>query len=90
MVAEALYACAPSQLKKRSTINWKLANKAETTINLNAWKVVGANSAPSKIELPINLRDKLGMLFATGSCIDPFEYSFVMDATTSLNVVEDL
>jgi hypothetical protein len=55
-----------------------------------SWKVVGATSAPSKIDLEINLRDKVGMFFATGSCVEPFEYSFVTDATTSLNVVEDL
>jgi hypothetical protein len=76
--------------KNRATINWKLANKVEATIYSNAWRVVGANSAPSKIDLPISLRDKHGTLFATGSCVESFEYSFVMDATISLYVVEDL
>jgi hypothetical protein len=33
--------------------------------------------------LAIYLRDKLGMFFATGSFVEPFEYSFVMNATTS-------
>jgi hypothetical protein len=56
MVAEATSAHAPSQFgfKSRLTINW--------TINLNAWRVVGANCASSKIDLPINLRDKLGVI----------------------------
>jgi hypothetical protein len=34
----------------------------EAAINSNAWKVAEANSAPSKIDLPINLRDKLGVI----------------------------
>jgi hypothetical protein len=37
----------------------KLAIEVEATINLNAWRVVGANRASSKIDLPIKLRDKL-------------------------------
>jgi hypothetical protein len=55
---------APSRLgfKNRSTINWKPVIDVEATINSNAWKVAEANSAPSKIDLPINLRDKLGVI----------------------------
>ncbi len=37
--------------------------EVKATINLNAWRVVGANHASSKIDLPINLRDKLGVIF---------------------------
>ncbi len=57
-------ACAPSQLgfKNRSTVNWKSAIEVEATINSNAWKLAEANSAPSKIDLPINLKDKLGVI----------------------------
>ncbi len=64
MVAEATSAHAPSQFrfKNRSTINWKSAIEVEATINLNAWRVVGANRASPKIDLPINLRDKLGVI----------------------------
>ncbi len=64
MVAEATSAHAPSQFgfKNRLTINWKSAIEVKATNNLNAWKVVGANSAPSKIDLPIKLRDKLGVI----------------------------
>ncbi len=56
MVAEATSAHAPSQFgfKNRLTINWKSAIEAKATINLNAWRVVGANCASSKIDLPIN------------------------------------
>jgi hypothetical protein len=49
-------------------MNWKSANEVKATKYSNAWRVVGANSSPSKIDLPISLRDKLGTLFATGSC----------------------
>ncbi len=64
MVAEATSVCAPSQFgfKNRSTINWKLAIEVKATINLNAWIVVGANCASSKIDLPIELRDKIEVL----------------------------
>ena len=55
---------APSRfgIKNRLTINWKSAIEVEATINSNAWKVAEANSAPSEIDLPINLRDKLGVI----------------------------
>ncbi len=55
---------APSEfeIKIDLTINWKSAIEVEATINLNAWRVVGANCASSKIDLPINLRDKLGVI----------------------------
>ncbi len=36
--------------------------EVEATINLNARKVAEANSAPSRIDLPINLRNKLGVI----------------------------
>ncbi len=36
--------------------------EVEATINSNAWKVAEANSAPSEIDLPLNLRDKLGVI----------------------------
>ncbi len=36
--------------------------EVEATINLSAGKVAAANSAPSKIDLPINLKDKLGVI----------------------------
>ncbi len=49
-------------IKNRSTIIWKSAIEVEAIINSNAWKVAEANSAPSKIDLPINLRDKLGVI----------------------------
>ena len=64
MVAEATSARAPSQFgfKNRSTINWKSAIEVKATINLNAWRVVGANCASSKIDLPIKLRDKIGVI----------------------------
>jgi hypothetical protein len=64
MAAGATSAHAPSQFgfKKRLTINWKLAIEVKATINFNAWRVVGANCASSKIDLPINLRDKLGVI----------------------------
>ncbi len=64
MVAEATSARAPSQFgfKNRSTINWKLVIEVKATINLNAWRVVGANCASSKIDLPIKLRDKFGVI----------------------------
>ncbi len=64
MVAEATSVHALSQFgfKNRSTINWKLAIEVKATINLNAWRVVGANRASSKIDLPINLRNKLGVI----------------------------
>jgi hypothetical protein len=64
MVAEATSVRAPSQygFKNRSTINWKLAIEVKATINLNAWRVVGANCASSKIDLPINLRNNLGVI----------------------------
>jgi hypothetical protein len=64
MVAEATSAHAPSQFgfKNRLTINWKSAIEVEATINLNAWRVVGANHASSKIDLPIKLRDKIGVI----------------------------
>jgi hypothetical protein len=45
--------------KNRSTINWKLGNKVKATIYSNAWRVIGANSAPSKIDLPISLNSTL-------------------------------
>jgi hypothetical protein len=56
MVAEATSVRAPSQFgfKRRSTINWKPAIEVKAAINLNAWRIVGANCAPSKIDLPIN------------------------------------
>ena len=55
---------APSRygFKNRSTINWKSAIEVEATINLNALKIVGANCASSKIDLPWNLMDKLGVI----------------------------
>ncbi len=61
MVAQAIFAHALSRFgfKNRLTINWKPANKIQATINLNAWKEVGSNSALSKIDLPINLRINL-------------------------------
>jgi hypothetical protein len=64
MVAEATSAHAPSQFrfKNRSTINWKLAIEVEAIINLNAWRVVGANHASSKIDMPIKLRNKIGVI----------------------------
>ncbi len=64
MVAEATSVRAPSQFgfKNRLTINWKLEIEVEATINLNAWRVVGANCASSKIDLPIKLRDKIGVI----------------------------
>jgi len=57
--------CAPSQFRINieSTTNWKSVkdvNKA--IINLNARKVVGANHAPTKINLTIYLNDKLGVI----------------------------
>jgi hypothetical protein len=68
------------------TINWKLAIEVEATINSNAWKVVGANCDSSKINLPINLWVKLGVivcaLFAVLSFIEPFEKLFATDATS--------
>ncbi len=36
--------------------------EVEARINLNARKVAEANSAPSEIDLPINLRDKHGVI----------------------------
>ncbi len=36
--------------------------EVEATTNSNARKVAEANSAPSKIDLPINLKDKLGVI----------------------------
>jgi hypothetical protein len=64
MVAEATSARAPSQFgfKNSSTINWKSAIEVEATIDLNAWRVVGANCASSKIDLPIKLRDIIGVI----------------------------
>ncbi len=40
-----------------------MAIEVKATINLNAWRVVGSNCASSKIDLPINLRDKLGVIY---------------------------
>ena len=48
--------------KNRSTINWKSAIEVKATINLNAWKIVGANFASFEIDSPINLMDKLGVI----------------------------
>ncbi len=55
---------APSRfgIKNKSTIIWKSAIEHKATINSNAWKVAEANSAPFEIDLPINLRDKLGVI----------------------------
>jgi hypothetical protein len=36
--------------------------EVKATINSNAWKVVGANPAPSNFDSPINLRDEIGLL----------------------------
>jgi hypothetical protein len=72
--------------KNRLTITWKSANKVKATIYLNAWRVVGANSAPSEIDLPISLRDKLGTLFAAGSCSkrDASEADLTMNLNSTL------
>ncbi len=66
-----------------STTNWKLAiDIKKATINSNAWKVVGANHAPSEINSPINLNDLSWKVIETVFAVIDLEYPNLLAVCT--------
>jgi hypothetical protein len=56
------------------TTNWKSAIDIEATIYSNAWKVVGANCAPSEMNLPIIFNNLLQKMIETVFAVIDLEY----------------